>query len=183
RPHLRQATDRPPQRRTGLRRGHRRRRRGDLPGHIWPVGDTRRPPRGRRAVTTEAVAPTAPIRPPAPRRAWTMALPLLVGVGIGVAGALRARIAFGAVWGVIIAAGALLGLWLGKVELGTVDRIVLAVGLVASAVLSYLVMPELPEDVDVLLALSFAAAWAPSAVASAVILRRRRARQSTVFST
>src|SRR5690606_39160306 len=34
-----------------------------------------------------------------------------------------------------------------------------------------------------LLALSFAAAWAPSAVASAVILRRRRGRQSTVFST
>ena len=134
-------------------------------------------------MTTEAVAPTAPIRPPAPRRAWTMALPLLVGVGIGVAGALTARIAFGAVWGVIIAAGALLGLWLGKVELGTVDRIVLAVGLVASAVLSYLVMPELPEDVDVLLALSFAAACAPAAVASAVILRRRRARQSTVFST
>src|SRR5690606_32143718 len=183
RPHLRQATDRPPQRRTGLRRGHRRRGRGDLPGHLWPVGDTRRPPRGRRAVTTEAVAPTAPIRPPAPRRAWTIALPLLVGVGIGVAGALTARIAFGAVWAVIIAAGALLGLCLGKAELGTVARSALAVGLGASALLSFLVMPDPPEAVDVLLALSFSVACAPAAVASAVILRRRRARQSTVFST
>ena len=134
-------------------------------------------------MTTEAVAPTAAIRPPAPRRAWTMALPLLVGVGIGVVGALTAQIAFGAVWGVIIAAGALLGLWLGKIDLDTVDRATLAVGLVASAVLTYLVMPDLPEDVDVLLALTFAGAWAPAAVASAVILRRRRARQSTVFST
>ncbi|HEX6947731.1 MAG TPA: phosphonate ABC transporter, permease protein PhnE [Acidimicrobiia bacterium] len=123
------------------------------------------------------------MRPPAPRRAWTMAIPLIVGVGIGVAGAMTAQIAYGLLWGVIIAAGALVGLWLGKVGLDNLERAVLAAGLIASAVLSYVVMPAIPEDVDVLISLYFAAAWAPAAVATALVLRRRRVAPANLFTS
>lgn len=112
-----------------------------------------------------------------------MALPLLVAVTIGVAGALTAQVAAGAVWGLLIAAGALLGLWLGKVELDNLERAVLAASFVASGVLSYLVLPSVPEDVDVLLALLFAAAWIPVALGSAFVLRRKEVRPATVTST
>ncbi len=134
-------------------------------------------------MTTEAVAAAAPLRPPAPRRAWSMAIPLVVAVGIGVAGALTAQIAAGAIWGMIIAVGALIGLWLGKVELDNVERAVLAAGLITSGILSYVVMPDIPEDIDVLLALYFGAAWIPAALASVFVLRRRQTRTASIVST
>lgn len=132
---------------------------------------------------TAAVANAATLRPPTPRRAWSMAIPLLLAVGIGVAGALTAQTAAGAVWGLIVAAGVLGGLRLGKVDLDNTERIVLAAAFIASGVLSYLALPSIPEDVDVLLALTFAGAWLPVAVASVFVLRRKATQSSTVTAT
>lgn len=127
-------------------------------------------------MTTEALtSPIPQVRPEAPRRAWSMALPYLVAVAIGVAGALLTLPTLGIGWGALVAAGVLVGLWLGKVQLGTTDRVVLAVGLVASGVLAYLMMPEVPEDVDVATSLRFAGAWIPAAVASWAVISRRGA--------
>lgn len=112
-----------------------------------------------------------------------MALPLLIGVGIGVAGALTAQTAWGLVWGAIIAAGALAGLWLGKIPLTNSERAILATGFVASGALSYLALPRVPEDVDVILAITFAGAWVPTALASAFVLWRRGVQHSSVFTT
>ncbi len=132
---------------------------------------------------TTAVAAAATLRPPTPRRAWSMAIPLIIAVGIGVAGALAAQVAAGAIWGLIIAIGVLAGLWLGKVELDNTERIVLAVAFISSGVLSYLALPTVPEDVDVLLALTFGGAWVPAALASAFVLRRKGTRPSTITNT
>src|SRR5690606_11163410 len=81
------------------------------------------------------------------------------------------------------AVGTLLGLWQGRAQLAFTERAVLALGLIVSAVISYLVLPEVPEDVDVLLALSFAGAWVPAALASAYVLWRKGVRSASVFNS
>lgn len=100
-----------------------------------------------------------------------------------VLGALTAPIAYGAVWGIIAAAGLLAALQMGKVELNTIDRAIIAAGIIASAIAATRVLPDTPETVDVLLCLRFAAAWIPAGLACAWVARRRGARVTSSLNT
>jgi phosphonate transport system permease protein len=132
-------------------------------------------------VTAGVVATGA--RPVAPRRAMSMAVPLLVAIAAGIIGSNTGFILYGALWGVITAAGILLAVRMGKIALDLLDGVLLVVGLGLSTYLATRVLPEAPPALDVLLSLRFAAAWIPAAIASAVVVRRHGARPTTVFNT
>src|SRR5690606_36110860 len=110
---LRETSDRTAGRETGLRRGYRRRQRGDLPRDLRPVGHTRRSTGGCRPVITEA---PVGVRPVEPVRAISMAIPLVVAIVFAVVGGAVAHIASGALWGVAFAAGLFVALRLGRIE-------------------------------------------------------------------
>ena len=101
-----------------------------------------------------------------------MAGALTLTVVAGVAGAAAAIPAYGALWGLIASAALIAALRLGKVPIGNLDWAVLVIGLTASTVLATRVLPFAPQDVDVLLSVQFAAAWAPAAFATAIVLAR-----------
>lgn len=127
-------------------------------------------------------APAVGVRPAEPRRALSMALPLVVAAVIAVVAGRFAEIASGAVWGVVFAAGLLIGLRLGKVETTPLQKAILTVGLVASTVLAVRVLPEAPETLDVLISLRFAGAWLPAALASGFVAHQKGSRPSSVFN-
>lgn len=131
-------------------------------------------------MTAEAVVQS---RPEAPRRAWTMALPLVVAIVAMAIGGATAEVSSGVFWGLIAGAGILTALTMGRIAVTGVDRILLVSGLVFSTVLvTTVILPEAPDVVDVLLSVQFAAAWTPAAIASAIVVARLGARPSSVFN-
>jgi phosphonate transport system permease protein len=128
---------------------------------------------------TEAIQ----IRPEAPRRAWSMGGALTMAVVAGVAGAAAAIPAYGALWGLIAAAALIVAIHMGKVPVDNLDRALIVLGLTASTVLATRVLPFAPQDVDVLLCLQFAGAWAPAAVATSAVLARLGTRPTSVVNT
>jgi phosphonate transport system permease protein len=131
---------------------------------------------------TAAAAATA-TRPPVPRRAVTMALPLLVAVAATVAGAATAQLATGIIWGLVAAGGVVVALRMGGVQIDTVEGIVIFVGLTLSTVLSVILLPSAPATLDVLTCLYFAGAWAPAGIAFGVVAGRHGATSTSVFNT
>lgn len=126
----------------------------------------------------DGVAPVADeqpasLRPDPPLRMRRMILPLVLAVTALVIGGFFADLAGGVVWGVIAAAGLLAAMRWGRIAFSPAEAGLITVGMVASTVLSTRVMPSNPAQVDVLLAIGYAAAWMPAAVATAVFARRR----------
>lgn len=132
-------------------------------------------------MTVEAA--TATPRPDPPRRASSMAGPLVVALTATVVGAATAEIAAGVIWGIVATAGILLALRMGEVSTTPVDGAILGVGIVASTVLATVVLPDAPQTVDVLMCLRFAAAWAPAGIACAIVVGKRRLLPSAMFNT
>ncbi len=122
------------------------------------------------------------VRPVEPVRAISMAIPLVVAIVFAVVGGAVAHIASGALWGVAFAAGLFVALRLGRIETSLTQKTILAVGLIASTVLAVRVLPSAPETVDVLICLKFAAAWAPAAIASAVVASPNGARPTSAIN-
>ncbi len=131
-------------------------------------------------MTTAGSAAVA--RPLPPRKTRSLALPLLVALAAMVAGGFTATIASGMLWGMIAAAGFLVAIRMGRIEMSPRESGMIAAGLLASAVLTTVVVPDTPERIDVLLCLRLAGAWLPAAVASAIIARRRGASLSGVLN-
>lgn len=121
------------------------------------------------------VAAPVGVRPVEPRRAMTMALPLLVAVVIAIAGGALAHIGSGVLWGAAFAAAVLVALQLGKIETTVFQKGLLALSLILSAFLAVLVLPAAPETIDVLICVRFAGAWLPTALASAYIAHQKGA--------
>ena len=112
-------------------------------------------------------------RPQPPLRVRKLFFPLIVAVtGLVVGGALG-TIAYGVVWGGVAAAGVLAALRIARIPLNRADATILSAGLVASTILSTVVMPDAPRRVDVLLVVAFAAAWIPAGVAAAIFASRK----------
>jgi phosphonate transport system permease protein len=122
------------------------------------------------------------VRPVAPTKAITMALPLVAAVVIGYLSGNFAQIGSGAAWGVGLAIGLLVALRLGKIDTTLVQKAILSIGLIASAVLSVLVLPQAPETIDVLLCIRFGGAWLPAALASALVAHQKGARPTSVLN-
>ena len=115
-------------------------------------------------------------RPAPPRRPFALFLPLLVAaVGFSIGGA-TATVAQGVVWGAIAGAALVIAFRMARLELGMIDQAALVAGAVASAVLSTLVLPDVPERAVVSLALRFGTAWIPMGIAAAVTVHRSGAR-------
>jgi len=122
------------------------------------------------------------VRPPVPIRVRTLFLPLIVATtGLVVGGALG-TIAYGVLWGAIAAAAILLACRIGSISLDRVESVVLAVGVVASAVATTRVMPGAPETIDVLLTVGFGLAWLPAGVAAGFVAVRKGAPGSAAFN-
>ena len=112
-------------------------------------------------------------RPAPPRRPFTLIVPVFVAALAALIGGALAGTAQGLIWGVIAGAGAILAFRLAHIELGAVEQAAIGIGVAASAVLSTLVLPDLPEDVGPTLPLRFAAAWLPAAAAAGYLARRK----------
>jgi phosphonate transport system permease protein len=130
-----------------------------------------------------AAAVTTQARPERPRRASSMALSLVVAAAAMGVGAATAFWFAGVLWGVIAAAGVLGALHMGRVSVDPIDRVAIAGGLIASAILAVVVIPDAPPTVDVLACLRFAGAWAPAGLACAVVAYRRGASPTSTFNT
>lgn len=128
------------------------------------------------------VATPVGVRPPEPRKAITMAVPLLLAAAIAIAGGALAPIGAGVLWGAAFAVAVLLALRLGKIETDPLQKGVLTLGLVLSAVLAVRVLPSAPETVDVVTCIRFAGAWMPAALASAFVARQKGAPPSSTFN-
>lgn len=124
----------------------------------------------------------AQARPTPPRRAWTMALPLLVAVAAMALGGAAAGMAAGLLWGAIGALGLVAALAMGKVTVSNLDRGLLVAGLAISTFLATRVLPGAPEVVDVLLCAQFALAFTPAALAFAVVAWRRGAKPTSALN-
>lgn len=112
-----------------------------------------------------------------------MALALVVATVAMLVGSLFGFVAFGALWGLVAAAGLLVALRMGGVETDPTQRLVLVFGFVASTVAATRILPDAPETIDVLLCLRFAAAWLPVGVACAWMARRKGVRPASVVNT
>ena len=81
-------------------------------------------------------------------------------------------------WGIISGASLLYALRLAHFEVERLEQAVLMVGVTLSAVLSTLVLPDIPETVGPMSTIRFAAAWLPGGAAAAWMTARRAARPS-----
>jgi phosphonate transport system permease protein len=121
-------------------------------------------------------------RPAPPRRPFSLILPLLLAaVGFAVGG-LTAVWVQGFVWGAIAGAGTLLAFRFASFTLSAREQAVVLAGIVASAVLSTLVLPDVPERVTPLSGLRFGAAWLPAGAAMACTALQRKARLSAALN-
>ncbi len=112
-------------------------------------------------------------RPAPPRRPFTLIPPVLAAsAGFAIGGATGTSMQ-GVLWGVVSGAALLYALRLAEFEIPRVEQLALFVSLIASAVLSTLVLPDVPETVSPSWVLRFAAAWLPTAGASAWVAFRR----------
>lgn len=112
-----------------------------------------------------------------------MAIPLAIAIAAAVAGAATAVSLQGVLWGLIAGGGLVYALKLGRVRLSPAESALITLGVVASTVLSTLVLPEAPPTLDVLLCLRFGAAWVPAGLATAAVAFRRGVRPSSTFNT
>ncbi len=121
-------------------------------------------------------------RPAPPRRPFTLIIPVFVAAVAMFIGGLFAPLAQGVIWGAVGAAGVLLAFRLANVELDTTQQAVAGIGVLASAVLSTVVLPDLPESVTPTLSLRFGAAWIPAAAAFGYIASQKGSRPSTAVN-
>ena len=112
-------------------------------------------------------------RPAPPRRPFTLIVPVVAAAIALFIGGTLATIAQGALWAVIGGIGVVIAFRLARIELDTTEQILIGLGVAASAVLSTLVLPDLPEQVEPTLPLRFSAAWLPAAAAAAYVARRK----------
>jgi phosphonate transport system permease protein len=129
---------------------------------------------------TEVAVSKRPIRPP---RVRSMVLPLIVAVLGLVVGGFTAQIAAGLLWGLIGAGGFFLALRIARMEIAPVDIGSFTLGIVISTVLATRVLPDVPDRVDVLLSVQFAAAWIPAAIAAGWVVVRKGIRPSAGVNT
>ena len=132
-------------------------------------------------MTTTAEAPGTKTRPDPPLRMRRMIIPIFVGVTGFVLGGFLGDILFGILWGVVAAAGLLIAFRLGTIDLSNAEAVMMSGAIIASTILSTRVMPEAPQDVDVLLALGYALAWLPAGAAAGVFAHSRGVRPSTAL--
>jgi phosphonate transport system permease protein len=100
-------------------------------------------------------------------------VPLLVTLIAFWLGGVFGDLLWGAVWGVLAAAGTVGGLYLAKERPSPVDVSVLGIGIVASTILTHSVIPDLPEKMTANLSLLMAAAWIPAGIAAGTVIWRR----------
>ena len=111
---------------------------------------------------------------PVPPRRFTHELPSVAIAVAGFAlGGWTALTLAGVLWGVIAAGALLLALRISHERLTLRQEGILATGIIASTVLSTIVLPEIPERVGITESLQFATAWAPAALGVAVVLLLR----------
>lgn len=123
------------------------------------------------------------VRPDPPKRALSLAGPLVLAVIISVAGATLGDQAFGVPWGIAITIGVIAALRLGKVPITTADLALLGAGFIVATILVTRVLPGAPATLDVLLCLRFGLAWLPAGLACAVVVQRHGARPTALVNT
>jgi phosphonate transport system permease protein len=122
-------------------------------------------------------------RPAPPRRPFTLITPLFVAaIGFAVGGAFATTFQ-GVLWGVIAGASLLYALRLAHFEFPPLDQAALFLGVVAAAVLSTVVLSEVPQTVSPMWAIRFAAAWLPVGVAAAWVASRRGTSPTAALNT
>jgi phosphonate transport system permease protein len=111
-----------------------------------------------------------------------MIIPTIVGVSGFVLGGFLGGALFGLLWGIVAAAGLLIAFRMGTIDFTNAEAVMMSGAIIGSTVLSTRVMPDAPQEVDVLLALGYALAWLPTGAAAAVFAHRRGIRPSTALS-
>jgi phosphonate transport system permease protein len=121
------------------------------------------------------ITDTAPVqvRPEPPRRASSLLVSLLIVLAGFTIGGMLGDLVWGVVWGAIGGAAAIGSLLTAKEKPDTIDMALIAVGAVASTVLTNVVLPDTPEALTPNLSMLVAAAWSPAAVAAAVVVWRK----------
>ncbi|MEX1209059.1 MAG: phosphonate ABC transporter, permease protein PhnE [Acidimicrobiia bacterium] len=122
------------------------------------------------------------VRPDPPLRVRTMFLPLLVATVGFVGGGFLGIYLSGVLWGVVASGALLLALRIGKIASTPITGGVLAVGVIASTVLSTFVMPDTPQSVDVALCVRFTLAWLPAGLAAGWFVRNMGRGASAAFN-
>lgn len=112
-----------------------------------------------------------------------MVLPLIVSVVGLVLGGFTGEIGSGVLWGLIGAGGFVVALRLAKMVVPTADLVIFTGGLTLSTVLATFVMPGVIEDVDVLISVTYGAAWLPAAIAAGIVVLRKGIRPSAAINT
>jgi phosphonate transport system permease protein len=121
-------------------------------------------------------------RPAPPRRPFTLIAPLfLAAIGFAVGGAFATTLQ-GVLWGVIAGAALLYAFGRAHFEFLLAEQAALFLGVVASAVLSTLVLSEVPQTVSPMWVIRFSAAWLPVAVPAAWIAFQRGVKPTGAFN-
>lgn len=121
-------------------------------------------------------------RPAPPRRPFTLIVPVLVAAAAFLVGGAFATTGQGIIWGAIAGIGLIATYRLAKIELAPAEQGALVAGTIAAAVLSTLVLPDLPEEVSPALPLRFGAAWLPLAGVVAWVASRHGTRPSSAIN-
>jgi phosphonate transport system permease protein len=127
----------------------------------------------RRPVAREPGYEPHADRPPSPRRSITLVPALLIMVFGFWLGGVFADAAGGVVWGVIASVAAIGALWAAKARPTLAEAGIVMAGLIASTVLTRIVLPDYPETLTANRSLLMAVAWLPAAVAGAFLVWRR----------
>ncbi|MFQ5948375.1 MAG: PhnE/PtxC family ABC transporter permease, partial [Acidimicrobiia bacterium] len=112
-------------------------------------------------------------RPEAPRRAITLVPSLVLATTLFALGGLTANWLRGVIWGGLAGLGLVAALRMAGARLPRPDEGLLIGTSVAAAVISTVVLPDLPEEITPALTLRFAAGWAVLGGGVAAALRRR----------
>ena len=123
-----------------------------------------------------------PVRPEPPARAITLVPGLLIGVALLTLGGLAALTANGVVWGLVGGAGVILTFRVTGQSLSTTQEAVLGAAVLASSIITTILVPDVPEYIGVVISLSMGGAWTISGLATAWVLRRRGIRMSTTVN-
>lgn len=123
-----------------------------------------------------------PVRPVPPARVSKLVPGLVVGILALVVGGATAGVLSGLLWGVIGAAGVVAAFRFTRHPLSTPHAVVIGAAITVSAVLTTMVLSEIPERISVMLCLSMAGAWAVTGLAVAWVLSERGRRPSTALN-
>jgi phosphonate transport system permease protein len=124
------------------------------------------------------VTAVAAVRPAPPRRAAGLLLPFSAVVVGYFLGATTASYAAGALWGLLGAAGLILGLQWAKLRLHPLEVVGLLISMAAATSLTTRFLPDLPELITPTAVLRLAGYWLSPGLVSGILVARRSSRSA-----